>query len=91
MPLSSQGEAWFEQLDQVLAAQSLPFGGMVTHQMRIFVSAAASRLHGGFLAAADVAMLSWILPTIHRENLEVEPFMPIVDRLPRCMTALGLE
>lgn len=90
-PLSSQGEAWFEQLDQVLAAQSVSFGGIVTRQMRIFVSVAASRLHGGFLAAADVAMLSWILPVIHRENLDAEYFMPLVDRLPRCMTALGLE
>lgn len=90
-PLSSQGEAWFEQLDQALSMQDVSFGGIVTHQMRIFVSAAATRLHGGFLAAADVAMLSWILPTIHRENLDVDSFMPLVDHLPRCMTALGLE
>ena len=59
--------------------------------MRLFVSAAANRLRGGFIAAADAAVLGWVVPAVCRRELNAEPLRQAIAGLPRCLSALGIQ
>ena len=70
--------------------QNSRLAGSATQQMRVFVSAASPRLRGGFLAAADAAMLGWVIPAVSRRELNPEPLRAAIESLPRCLSALGI-
>ncbi len=90
-PLWEAGEAWFNELDRTLREHRSALHGIATQQMRTFVSTAACRLRGGFLAAADAAVLSWVVPAIYRQEIEMDALRQTLAELPRCLTALGLR
>ncbi len=90
-PLWEQGEQWFNELDRQLSEQDSALYGMATQQMRLFVSAASGRLRGGFLTAADAAVLGWVVPAVCRRALNPEPLRNTIAGLPRCLTALGIQ
>ncbi len=90
-PLWEQGEMWFSELDKQLSEQDSALYGMATQQMRLFVSAASGRLRGGFLAAADAAVLGWVVPAVCRRTLNPEPLRHTIAGLPRCLSALGIQ
>lgn len=90
-PLWEQGEAWLCELDRQLHVQSPVLAGTATQQVRLFVSAASGRLRGGFLAAADAAVLGWVIPAISRRELDPEPLRHAIAGLPRCLSALGVQ
>ena len=90
-PLLEQGERWFSELDERLSEQRSALYGMASQQMRLFVSAASNRLRGGFLAAADAAVLGWIIPAVCRRELNPEPLRQAIAGLPRCLSALGIQ
>jgi hypothetical protein len=89
--LWEQGEMWFGELDRQLVEQASTLHGMATRQMRLFVSAASGRLRGGFLAAADAAVLGWVVPAVCRRALNPEPLRNAIAGLPRCLSALGFQ
>ena len=89
-PLMMQGECWFCDLEKRLMEQNSRLAGSATQQMRVFVSAASPRLRGGFLAAADAAMLGWVIPAVSRRELNPEPLRAPIESLPRCLSALGI-
>jgi hypothetical protein len=82
---------WFGELDRQLVEQASTLHGMATRQMRLFVSAASGRLRGGFLAAADAAVLGWVVPAVCRRALNPEPLRNAIAGLPRCLSALGFQ
>ena len=90
-PLWETGEAWFAELDKMLGEQCSALYGAATQQMRAFVSAAACKLRGGFLAAADAAVLGWVVPAVYRQELNLETLRQTITELPRCLAALGLR
>ncbi|HPS80439.1 MAG TPA: hypothetical protein PLP25_01090, partial [Candidatus Limiplasma sp.] len=90
-PMMEQGEAWFEALEARLNEQNSALSGVTTRQMRVFVSAASAQLHGGFLAAADAAVLGWLIPEVFRCALNPEPLRQEIGCLPRCLAALGIR
>ena len=90
-PLLNIGEAWFVEVEKKISEQSPALAGFATQAMRLFVSAASGKLRGGFLAAADAAMLSWVIPEVYRRELNPEPFHQEIISLPRCMAALGIR
>ncbi len=90
-PLWDQGEQWFGELDRQLSGQASTLYGMASQQMRMFVSAASGRLRGGFLAAADAAVLGWVVPAVCRRELNPELLRPAIEGLPRCLSALGIQ
>ncbi len=90
-PLLSQGEAWMSELETALAQQDEPLSAITCQQMRLFIGAAASVLRGGFLAAADAAVLSWIIPLIRTRTLNVQALKPVLESLPRALSTLGIE
>ena len=90
-PLFSQGESWFCELEERLTAQGSALSGVATQQMRAFVSAASTRLRGGFLAAADAAVLGWVIPSVCRREINPEPLRPCIESFPRCLSALGVQ
>lgn len=90
-PLLEHGEAWFSDLEKRLAEQSSLLSGVGTQQMRLFVSAAACKLRGGFLAAADAAVLGWVIPEVFKRELNPEPLRQEIGNLPRCLAALGIR
>ncbi|MEA4929307.1 MAG: hypothetical protein VB104_11620 [Candidatus Limiplasma sp.] len=90
-PLLTQGEHWFHELEQRLSEQGSDLPGVATQQMRLFVSAASVRLRGGFLAAADAAVLGWVVPSVCRREIKLEPLRPCLDCFPRCLSALGAQ
>ena len=90
-PLWEQGEMWFSELDRQLSEQDSALYGMASQQMRLFVSAASGRLRGGFLAAADAAVLGWVVPAVCRRTLNPEPLRHTIAGLPRCLSALGIQ
>ena len=89
-PLLEQGEAWFSGLEMKLAEQSTALSGVAQQQMRLFVSAASPRLRGGFIAAADAAVLGWVIPEVFKRGLNAELFIREIEALPRCLAALGV-
>lgn len=90
-PLLSQGEVWMSELETALAQQDEPLSAITCQQMRLFIGAAASVLRGGFLAAADAAVLSWIIPFIRTRTLNVQALKPVLESLPRALSTLGIE
>ena len=90
-PLMAQGEAWFSRLENKLSEQSSELAGITTQRMRVFVSAASGKLRGGFLAAADAAMLGWVIPEVYKQVLNPEPLREEMECLPRCLAALGIQ
>jgi len=48
-------------------------------------------LRGGFLAAADAAVLGWVIPEVFKQELNPEPLRQEIGNLPRCLAALGIR
>ena len=88
-PLWDQGEKWFGELDRQLSGQASTLYGMASQQMRVFVSAASGRLRGGFLAAADAAVLGWVVPAVCRRELNPELLRPAIEGLPALPVGAG--
>ncbi len=90
-PLQPMGEEWFEELARVLAEQNAPLPETEQRGMRRFIAAASALLRGGFLAAADAAVVAWVAPTVHAQKVPAESLRASVEALPRALAALGLR
>ncbi|MDD3212678.1 MAG: hypothetical protein PHY64_03345, partial [Eubacteriales bacterium] len=86
--LLPEGEKWLTGLEQALQEQSASLMPEADLQMRVFIAAASQRLHGGFLAAADAAVLGWVAPTA--STPDPEALRPSLESLPRSLMALGI-
>ena len=89
VPLSLSGEAWFDTLEEALKADGLQMMDDIFHIVRMFARIAAPQLVGGFIEAADAAVLAWIVPVLMDHQVMKEHTMKLISSLPRCMKALS--
>ena len=82
--LHPDGEAWFEKLGTALEAEGLQVQSEVIHAMRVYARVTAPQLIGGFMEAADIAALAWIVPAVLRQNVSREKLLELCADLPRC-------
>lgn len=89
VPLYKEGEEWFDQLKDNLQADDLQVPEEILHAMRVFARIASPQLVGGFMEAADAAVLSWIAPMVmHNTGLISEHTMKQIRDLPRSLHAI---
>ena len=89
--LYKDGEAWFDKLETKLDAQGLDIQKDALQSMRLFARVAAPQLIGGFMEAADAAVLAWIIPGLLRKKYSQENLDDLIGDLPRCMQVMREE
>ncbi|MCE5342933.1 MAG: hypothetical protein LLF96_05000 [Eubacteriales bacterium] len=90
-PLQPKGEEWLMGLAQAMAGQNAALPETDLQHMRRFIAAASAKLHGGFLAAADAAVVAWVVPVVFAHGPNPETLRTSVESLPRSLSALGLR
>ncbi len=59
------------------------------HVVRMFGRIASPQLVGGFMEAADAAVLAWVVPVLQNENVCKDNTMKLIGALPRSVQALN--
>lgn len=89
--LMPKGEEWLAGLAQAMAEAGAPLSDTELRGMHRFVAAASARLRGGFLAAADAAVVAWAVPAARAKEADPEALKPFMQSLPRSLAALGIR
>lgn len=88
-PLSISGEAWFDTLEKALMADGITDINKLFHVVRMFGRIASPQLVGGFMEAADAAVLAWVVPVLKNDSVSKENTMKLIGALPRSVQALN--
>ncbi|HPF87954.1 MAG TPA: hypothetical protein PK537_07855, partial [Candidatus Limiplasma sp.] len=88
IPLSGKGETWFDQLSEALESDNIHISGEILHAMRMFARIASPQLVGGFMEAADAAVMAWIIPILLNDAINKEQTMQLISDLPRSRNTL---
>lgn len=89
-PLLSEGEKWFTALEQDAQNAGVSVDTATWQAMRRFVAVAAKLLRGGFLGAADEAVVQWLVPVMLGHNEVIEQMKSAISELPKTLEALSL-
>ncbi|MFH1879326.1 MAG: hypothetical protein ABIK64_00870, partial [Bacillota bacterium] len=89
--LHKDGEAWFDTLEKKLAAEEIEASAEICHAMRVFARVTAPQVVGGFIEAADAAVLAWIVPLLVIRKHPKTRLAELIGNLPRCMHVMNEE
>ena len=91
-PMLTEAEKWFGELKRALSAENVVIPDALYASMRRFIEVATRKIRGGFLAAADLAVCSWIVPVLlSNKPDDMEKIMTVLAGLPRTMEMLGVR
>lgn len=88
IPLSINGEAWFDKLSIALEEDGIRFASEISHIMRMFARIASPQLVGGFMEAADAAVMAWVVPVLMNQAVQKAQTMKMIAYLPRSLRTL---
>ena len=90
-PMLSDAEKWFTDLKRVLSQAELVLPDAMAAGMRRFIEVASRKVRGGFLAAADMAASSWVVPLLSLSGCDTAKVADALAGLPRTMDLLGIR
>ncbi|MBE5796346.1 MAG: hypothetical protein E7327_03100 [Clostridiales bacterium] len=89
--LLDENNATDEEISKVLSpvlSAAIPLSGAARAEMFRFVSICAGLMDGGLPAAADWAILLWIIPAIERGSRYAQAVKPLLDEFPLSLAAM---
>ena len=89
-PLLKEAEAWFTQLRELLASHQVAVPDVTFSKLREFLEVSANKIHGGFMAAADLAVAWWIAPVLKDSQISPEELLQAFAGFPHTLDLLKL-
>ena len=81
--LNEEMEKWCDELFKTLATHNISLPGGTDMAFREFMKVAAQKFHGGFLLAADYAIMTYIIPYIDRKHSSLEEINNLLIQMPK--------